>query len=71
MFLVCYCTAIFCARPAGWYPETEFVNLIKNLGIDSLPGGPERQPYLTYRPARLYRLAESIPGLLKSLQIRA
>jgi hypothetical protein len=31
------------------------------LGIDSQPGGPVRQPYLTYRPARLHRLAESIP----------
>jgi hypothetical protein len=34
-----------------------------------------RQPYLNYRSARLYRLAESIhwsmPGLLKRLQIRA
>ena len=35
-----------------------------SLGIDSQPGGPVRQPYLTYRPARLYRLAESIHGLL-------
>jgi hypothetical protein len=26
---------------------------------------------LSYRPARLHRLAESIPGLLKILQIRA
>ncbi len=33
--------------------------------------GSVRQPYLSYRPARLHRLAESIPGLLKSLQIRA
>ncbi len=28
-------------------------------------------PYLTYWPARLHRLAESIPGLLKLSQIRA
>jgi hypothetical protein len=28
-------------------------------------GGPVGQLYLTYRPARLHRLAESIPGLLK------
>ncbi len=27
--------------------------------------------YLTYRPAKLHRLAESIPGLLKRIQIRA
>jgi hypothetical protein len=34
--------------------------------------GPMRQPYLTYRPARLHRLAESIPGLhnTNSLKIR-
>jgi hypothetical protein len=40
-----------------------------------LPGGPVRQPYLSYRPAMLHRLAESIPwtitGLLKSLKILA
>ncbi len=48
-------------------------------GIDSQPGGPIRQPYLSYRPARLHRLAdkcridssESIPGIHKRLQIRA
>ncbi len=28
------------------------------------------QPYLSYRPPRLHRLEESIPGLLKRLQIR-
>ncbi len=33
--------------------------------------GPVRQPYLSYRPARLHRPAESIPGLLKRLQRRA
>ncbi len=43
-------------------------------GIDSAslcPGGPVQQPYLLYLLARLHRLAESIPGLLKRLQIRA
>jgi hypothetical protein len=30
-----------------------------------------RQPYLTYRAAKLHRLAESIPGILKRLQIRS
>jgi hypothetical protein len=30
-----------------------------------------RQSYLTYRPARLYGLAESIPWIFKHLQIRA
>jgi hypothetical protein len=38
-----------------------------------IPGlaGRYGQPYLTYRPPRLQRLAESIPELLKRLQIRA
>ncbi len=43
------------------HPEPEFVNLLRSPGIDSQPGGPMRQPYLTYRPASLHRLAESIP----------
>ncbi len=57
--------------------EPEFVNLLRSTGIDSQPGGPVRQPYLTYRLARLQSLhggidsLESIPGLLKLLQIRA
>jgi hypothetical protein len=41
--------------------EPEFVNLLRSPGIDSKPGGPVRQPYLTYRPDRLHELAESIP----------
>jgi hypothetical protein len=55
------------------YREPEFVNLfLRSPGIDSQPGGPVvRKPYLTNRPARLYGLAKSIPGLLKRLQIRA
>ena len=52
-------------------PEPEFVNILRSPGIDSQPGGSVRQPYLTYRPAWLHRLAESIPGLLKRLQILA
>ncbi len=32
----------------------------KKPGIDFQPGGPARQPCLTYRTARLHRLAESI-----------
>ncbi len=43
----------------------------KEPGINSQPGGPVQQPYLLYQLARLHRLAESIPGLLKCLQIRA
>ncbi len=38
-------------------PETVFVNLLRNSGIDNTEG----KPYLLYRPTRLHRLAESIP----------
>jgi hypothetical protein len=43
----------------------------KEPRIDSQPGGPVRQPYLFYRPARLHRLAESIlrSRLLGSLNV--
>ncbi len=50
-------------------PETEFVNLLRSSGIGSQPGGPVRQPYLTYWSAGL--LGWRIPGLLQRLQIRA
>jgi hypothetical protein len=43
------------------YPEPVSVDLLQSPGIDSQPGGPVRQPYLAYRPARLHRMAESIP----------
>jgi len=51
--------------------EPAFVNLLWSPGFDSQPGGPVRQPYLTYRPARLHRLAESIPWnlFLSSLNV--
>ncbi len=45
-------------------PEPGFVNLLRSPGIDSQPGGPVRQPYLSYRPARLHRLVESLLGYL-------
>jgi hypothetical protein len=50
--------------------EPLFVKLLRSPGIDSQPGGPLRQPYLTYRRARLHWLAESIPWnrLLGSLK---
>jgi hypothetical protein len=51
--------------------ELVFVDLLRSPRIDSQPGGPVRQPYLSYRPDRLHRLAESNPGLNKRLQIRA
>jgi hypothetical protein len=50
--------------------------LLGSPGIDSQTGGPVQQPYLTYRPARLHMLTESIPwnrvlgSLLKRFQIR-
>jgi hypothetical protein len=44
-----------------WCPEPVFVDLLRSPGIDSQPGGTVRQPYLSYRPARLHRLPESIP----------
>jgi hypothetical protein len=53
------------------YAEPVFVNLLRSPVIDSQHGGPVQQPYLTYRPARPYRLAESITGLQRRLQIRA
>ncbi len=46
--------------PGGGGEEPVFVNLLWSPGIDSKPGVPVRQPYLSYRPARLHRLAESI-----------
>ncbi len=52
-------------------PEPVLVDLLRRPGTDSHPGVPVRQPYLSDRPPRLHRLAESIPGLHKRLQIRA
>ncbi len=40
--------------------EPVFVILLRSPGIDPLSGGPERQPYMSYRPTRLHRLTESI-----------
>ncbi len=45
----------------GQLPEPDFVNLLRSPGIDSQPGGPVRQPYMTYRP----RQATSAGGSLK------
>jgi len=39
-------------------PEPVYVNLLRSPGIDSQPGGPVRQPYLSYWHARLHRLAK-------------
>ncbi len=42
-------------------PEPVFVNVLRSPEVDSHPAGPVRQPYLTYRTARIHRLVESIP----------
>jgi hypothetical protein len=39
-------------------PEPEFVKLLRSPGINSQPGGPVRQPYWMYQPAKLHWLAE-------------
>jgi hypothetical protein len=43
--------------------------LLRIPGLDSQPGGPAQQPYFDVLAHRLHRLAESIPGLFKRLQI--
>ncbi len=52
--------------------ELAFVKLLRSPGIDSQPGGPVRR---TGSPSYIVRREidslESIPGLLKRLQIRA
>jgi hypothetical protein len=52
-------------------PEPEFLNLLRSPEIDSQPCRPVRQPFLTYLPARIQRLAESIHWnrLLGSLNV--
>jgi hypothetical protein len=45
------------------YTEPVFVNLSRSPGIEYQPGGPVPQPCLSYRPARLHRLAELIPRI--------
>ncbi len=44
-------------------PEPVFVDILRSPGIDFQPGGPVRQPYLSYWlvATRLHRMAESIP----------
>ncbi len=41
--------------------EPVFADLLRRPGIDFQPGGTVRQPYFSYRPVRLHRLAKSIP----------
>jgi hypothetical protein len=47
---------LYHSKVSCWFPKN-----IRNKDINSQHGGPIRQPYLLYRPARLHRLAESIP----------
>jgi hypothetical protein len=42
---------------AAWRAEPVFADLLSRPGIDFQP----RQPYFSYRPVRLHRLAKSIP----------
>jgi hypothetical protein len=50
-----------CAYYYVYKPRARICKLLWSPGIDSQPGGSVRQPYLTYRPARLHGLAKSIP----------
>jgi Leucine-rich repeat (LRR) protein len=49
------------AKGAREKTEPVFVDRLWSPGIDSQHGGPVQQPYFSYRPARLHKLAESIP----------
>jgi hypothetical protein len=51
--------------------EADFVKFLRGPGIDFKESISPAYVGLSYRPARLHRLAESIPGLLKRLQIQA
>ncbi len=53
-------TIIASANGNPWL-EPVFVGLWRRPGIDSLPGGPVRLPYFSYRSARLHCLAKSVP----------
>ncbi len=44
-----------------WSKKSRDTVPLRSPRIDSQPGGPVRQPYLSYRPDRLHRLAKSIP----------
>jgi hypothetical protein len=57
----CYRGFVRMIRLQVFFSEPVFENLLRSLGIDFQPGRPVWQPYLSYRPARLHRLAESIP----------
>ncbi len=62
-------TAVFGSYLVSTNTEPVFVDPSRSPEIDSHPGGPVRQPYFSYRPVRLHRLAKSIPrnGLLVSI----
>ncbi len=62
LWTCCLCTgAGLCWLNIRLPPEPVFANLLRSPGIDSQPSGPVWQPYLSYRPAMLHRLAESNP----------
>ncbi len=56
--------ALYPFRGPSSSTQPVFVNISRSPGIDSQPGAPVRQLYLSNRPARLHRLTESIPPLL-------
>ncbi len=50
-------------REGSHTTEPEFVIFLRSPAIDSQTGGPVRQPYLTYRLARLYTVKKRIANL--------
>jgi hypothetical protein len=59
IYLVSIACTVYRHAPAASTSEPEFVNFSRSPGIDSQPGGPVRQRYLTFLPAKLHRLAGS------------
>ncbi len=48
------------------WPELVFLTLLRRSGIGSQPDGPVQKPCLTYKHARLHKLAESVPWASKT-----
>ncbi len=72
--IFCNCSFFYIFSPY-FLSEPVFVNLLRSPGIDSLPGAPVQQPFLTYRPLGYIGWNNKFlgidPGLHKRLQIRA
>jgi hypothetical protein len=56
-----FCYPVQCTDCHCLHYRARICKPFKESRIDSQPGGPVRRPNLSYRPARLHRLAESIP----------